>query len=377
MPANWDIFCTVVDNYGDIGVTWRLARQLVSEHGLAVRLWVDDLRAFERLCPELDIEQEQQVREGVEVRRWSGDWQPVAAADVVIGAFACQLPHDYMDAMARRETTPLWLNLDYLSAEDWIVGCHGLPSVKYKQVQKFFFFPGFEAGTGGLLREAGLLEQRRVFQADPAARRDFLRGLGVDPTDGERLISLFAYENESVASWLEALAADSRPTRLLVPEGRVLADVQRWLGSGELRAGAIETRRALTVQVLPFVPQQAYDRLLWSCDFNAVRGEDSFIRAQWAGRPLLWHIYRQEDDIHLDKLEAFLALYTRGLSEPALAAFSGWWRAWNSGKGVGESWSAVLHNERELAEHAERWCLEQASRPDLATALVKLYLNWI
>ncbi|NWA09660.1 elongation factor P maturation arginine rhamnosyltransferase EarP [Pseudomonas gingeri] len=377
MPANWDIFCTVVDNYGDIGVTWRLARQLVAEHGLAVRLWVDDLRAFERLCPELDIEQEQQVREGVEVRRWSGDWQPVAAADVVIGAFACQLPHDYMDAMARRETTPLWLNLDYLSAEDWIVGCHGLPSVKYKQVQKFFFFPGFEVGTGGLLREAGLLEQRRAFQADPAARRDFLRGLGVDPTDGERLISLFAYENEGVASWLEALAADSRPTRLLVPEGRVLADVQRWLGSGELRAGAIETRRALTVQVLPFVPQPAYDRLLWSCDFNAVRGEDSFIRAQWAGRPLLWHIYRQEDDIHLDKLEAFLALYTRGLSEPALAAFSGWWRAWNSGNGVGESWSAVLHNERELAEHAERWCLEQASRPDLATALVKLYLNWI
>ncbi|NWD52933.1 elongation factor P maturation arginine rhamnosyltransferase EarP, partial [Pseudomonas gingeri] len=74
MPANWDIFCTVVDNYGDIGVTWRLARQLVAEHGLAVRLWVDDLRAFERLCPELDIECEQQIQEGVEVRRWSSEW---------------------------------------------------------------------------------------------------------------------------------------------------------------------------------------------------------------------------------------------------------------------------------------------------------------
>ncbi|NWD52894.1 elongation factor P maturation arginine rhamnosyltransferase EarP, partial [Pseudomonas gingeri] len=284
---------------------------------------------------------------------------------------------DYMEAMARRATTPLWLNLDYLSAEDWIVGCHGLPSVKYKQVQKFFFFPGFQPGTGGLLREAGLLAQRQAFQADPLARRDFLRALGVNPTDGERLISLFAYENAGVASWLEALAADTRPTRLLVPEGRVLADVQGWLGSGQLEAGAIETRRALTVQVLPFVPQTAYDRLLWSCDFNAVRGEDSFIRAQWAGRPLLWHIYRQEDDIHLDKLEAFLALYTLGLSEPALTAFTGWWRAWNSGNDMGESWSAVLRNELELTEHAEHWCLEQASRADLAAALVLFYRNWI
>ncbi len=232
MPANWDIFCTVVDNYGDIGVTWRLARQLVAEHGLAVRLWVDDLRSFERLCPELDIDCAQQMQQGVDVRRWSGDWQPVAAADVVIAAFACQLPAEYLEAMAARQNRPLWLNLDYLSAEEWIVGCHGLPSVKYKQVQKFFFFPGFVPGTGGLLREDGLLEQRRAFQADPQARRDFLHGLGVEPTRDERLISLFAYENPAVAGWLDALAVDTRPTRLLVPEGRVLADVRDWLGGG-------------------------------------------------------------------------------------------------------------------------------------------------
>ena len=46
---SWDIFCTVVDNYGDIGVCWRLARQLAAEHGFAVRLWVDDLASFARL----------------------------------------------------------------------------------------------------------------------------------------------------------------------------------------------------------------------------------------------------------------------------------------------------------------------------------------
>lgn len=377
MKASWDIFCTVVDNFGDIGVTWRLARQLAAEHDGAVRLWVDDLRAFEHLCPAIDVGLERQSQRGVEVCRWSTPWQPVQAADVVIGAFACALPHEYMEAMAARDKAPLWLNLDYLSAEDWIVGCHGLPSVKFKQVQKFFFFPGFQVGTGGLLREAGLLEQRRAFIQDPRARGDFLLGLGVEPTDGARLISLFAYENEGLARWLDALAADIRPTQLLVPVGRILADVQRWLGGEGLVVGAREVRGGLTVQVLPFVPQEDYDRLLWSCDFNAVRGEDSFVRAQWAGRPLLWHIYRQEDDVHLDKLEAFLGLYTQGLSAPAKAAFEAWWRAWNMAGDMASSWNAVLENERELAEHAERWCLEQGSRTDLATALVKLYLNWI
>ena len=373
----WDIFCTVVDNFGDIGVTWRLARQLVAEHGATVRLWVDDLRAFERLCPQIDINAAQQWQQGVEVRQWSADWQPTEAADVVIAAFACQLPSAYMEAMAEREKPPLWMNLDYLSAEDWVVGCHGLPSVKYKNVQKFFFFPGFRKGTGGLLRESGLLEQRRQFQQSPQAQREFLQGLGIDRAPNAQLISLFAYENTGLASWLDTMAADSTPTHLLVPEGRILGDVERWLGVDGLKAGAVHVRDALTVQVLPFVRQDQYDLLLWSCDFNAVRGEDSFVRAQWAGRPLLWHIYRQDEDIHLDKLDAFLALYTQGLSEPAREAISGLWRAWNAGETMTDHWKSTRKHWPELEKHAETWCLEQALQADLAAALVQFYLNWI
>ncbi|WP_248916230.1 elongation factor P maturation arginine rhamnosyltransferase EarP [Pseudomonas moorei] len=375
--TRWDIFCTVVDNFGDIGVTWRLARQLVTEHSLAVRLWVDDLRAFERLCPQIDIHASQQWQQGVEVRQWMSDWQPTEAADVVIAAFACQLPGAYMEAMAEREKPPLWMNLDYLSAEDWVVSCHGLPSVKYKQVQKFFFFPGFTQGTGGLLRESGLLERRQQFQQDPEAQRLFLQGLGVDRAPGAQLISLFAYENTGLASWLDAMAGDATPTHLLVPEGRILGDVERWLGVHGLAAGAMHVRDALTVQVLPFVRQDQYDLLLWSCDFNAVRGEDSFVRAQWAGRPMLWHIYQQDEDIHLDKLEAFLALYVKGLSGPAGEAISGLWRAWNAGEKMTDHWRSTRKHWPELEKHAQAWCLEQALQADLATALVQFYLNWI
>ncbi len=377
MKARWDIFCSVVDNYGDIGVTWRLARQLVVEHACNVRLWVDDLRAFERMCPEIDVHLDEQWQEGVEVRFWPTEWRDTASADVVVAAFACQLPPEYMEAMAASARAPLWMNLDYLSAEEWVVGCHRLPSVKFKGVQKYFFFPGFRPGTGGLLREAGLLEQRQAFQQDAAAQRQFLQALGVFATEGARLISLFAYENAGLGRWLDVLSSDERPTHLLVPEGRILGDVQRWLGVEGLVAGDVHRRDALTVQVLPFVRQEQYDRLLWCCDFNAVRGEDSFVRAQWAGRPLLWHIYRQDEDIHLDKLDAFLALYTAALSPAASAALITLWQAWNTDGDMVQAWKMLLEHWPEVNQHAQTWCLEQGLQADLATALVQFYESWI
>jgi uncharacterized repeat protein (TIGR03837 family) len=125
------------------------------------------------------------------------------------------------------------------------------------------------------------------------------------------------------------------------------------------------------------VGQEDYDRLLWCCDFNVVRGEDSFVRAQWAGRPLIWHIYEQDDDAHWAKLDAFLALYLAGLSEGARQALTEVWRDWNAGKDMTQGWNALEQHADELAAHAERWCLEQALQEDLTTALVSFYRNWI
>lgn len=376
MRVTWDIFCSVVDNFGDIGVTWRLARQLVAEHDLDVRLWVDDLPAFARLCPTLDVQAAQQLQQGVRVCAWPKVWLPVTPAAVVIEAFACTLPAAYIAAMA---TGPrrLWLNLEYLSAEDWVPGCHALPSLQSNGQQKFFFFPGFVPQTGGLLREADLLERRRLFQQTPQLRQDFLARLGVRLEPAALLISLFAYENAGLASWLDALASASQPTHLLVPEGRILADLQRWLGGDPLAAGSLRVRGALTVQVLAFLHQDDYDRLLWSCDFNAVRGEDSFVRAQWAGRPMLWHIYPQEEGAHWDKLEAFLALYSDSLSPAARDALLALWRAWNAGEPMAEAWQALQQVWPELSVQAENWCQRQAAQKDLAAGLVQFYLNWL
>lgn len=380
MKASWDIFCTVVDNFGDVGVTFRLARQLVAEHDINVRLWIDDLSAFVRLCPGADAQAEQQWHDGVQVCFWPKVWQAAEPGDVVIEAFACHLPAAYLQAMNARSPRPLWLNLEYLSAEDWVSGCHGLPSLQASGIRKFFFFPGFRTSTGGLLREAGLIERRQAFERNPAARQTFLAALGIFPQPQARLMSLFAYEHAGLGSWLDCLAQDPQPTHLLVPEGRIIADVARWLdvdGPEHLQSGAVHVRGALTLQVLPFVQQQDYDLLLWCCSFNVVRGEDSFVRAQWAGRPFIWHIYEQDDDAHWPKLDAFLELYLAGLSEEARQALTGVWRSWNAGQDMTAGWSALEKHRSELASHAERWCLERALQDDLTTALVQFCGNWI
>ncbi|OYW88097.1 MAG: hypothetical protein B7Z23_13135 [Pseudomonadales bacterium 32-61-5] len=210
---------------------------MVAEHGQQVRLWIDDLQTFARLQPSASATASQQWHEGVEIRHWSPQWPDVEPADVVIEAFACRLPDEYIAAMAASKRRILWLNLEYLSAEDWVVGCHALPSMQSDGLQKYFFFPGFEEGTGGLIREGDLIARREAFQNDLSLREAFLQSFDLNVQPGTTLLSLFAYENPAIAGWLDALAAQAQPSQLLVPEGRVLEDVARWLELEQLRAG--------------------------------------------------------------------------------------------------------------------------------------------
>jgi len=311
----YDIYCRVVDNFGDIGVSWRLARQLISENlAREVRLHVDDLNTFARIAPGLRTGSEPQVLNGVTILPWR-ESPPPTAPDVVIEAFACDPPSACVSNMTA-ET--LWLNLEYLSAEQWVEGCHGLPSLRADGRQKFFFFPGFTPDTGGLLRETGLLNRRIAWQADPVCRDTLLARIGVSADaraslqQGTRLVFLFCYPHAPVAALLAGLAAAGQ-TLLLAPEG--LHPTLR-----DARPSGVR------VQEIPYVDQDDFDRLLWSADLNFVRGEDSLIRALWAGRPMVWQPYLQADDAHLDKLSAWLM---RSTPPPAIHALH---QAWN---GVG------------------------------------------
>ncbi|MBR0567536.1 elongation factor P maturation arginine rhamnosyltransferase EarP [Azoarcus sp. L1K30] len=369
---DYEIFCQVVDNFGDIGVCWRLARSLVSDHGLSVRLWVDDWAAFSRLCPSLCAATDQAQIEGVDIRRWAEPFAAVEPARVVVEAFACTLPPNHVDAMAAMQTPPVWINLEYLSAEPWVAGCHGLASPHpVLPLTKYFFFPGFDAGCGGLLRESALLAQRDRWRLDVGRDRWLAeRGIAA-PAAGTRVMSMFAYEQPQLGALLAQWAAGSTPILLLVPEGRVLGDVARAFGEALLEAGAERRMGNLSLAVLPFSDQLGYDQLLWACDLNFVRGEDSFVRAQWAASPFVWHIYAQEDDAHVGKLDAFLQRYGKGLDTGSIAALKAFSHAWNGRGSLAEAWPAFEAAMPGLAAHARKWTEEQAAMTDLASNLTQ------
>jgi uncharacterized repeat protein (TIGR03837 family) len=124
------------------------------------------------------------------------------------------------------------------------------------------------------------------------------------------------------------------------------------------------------VHGLPMLDQDRYDRLLWACDLNFVRGEDSFLRAQFAARPLVWQAYRQEDRAHFAKLDAFLDMYCADM-EPALAESTrALWHAWNEETDVGAPWLAYVASLDALGGHSRVWCAHLAQQPDLASKLM-------
>lgn len=371
------LFCKVVDNFGDIGICWRLSRQLQHEHQVDVTLWVDDLASFKRICPQVDAGAASQAIDGVRVRHWAGQdraFAPADVADIVIEFFAVDIPPAYIAAMAQRTPRPVWLNLEGMSAQEWVEGCHTLPSTHPRlPLVKHFFFPGFTGRTGGLLRETGLDGERTAFQRDTAAQAAFLASLGLDEAEqAATKVSLFCYPHAPVADLFATWSAQATPLVCLVPHGVASAAVSAFLGAQAV-PGAVRTEGALTVRVVPFLPQQAYDKLLWACDVNFVRGEDSIVRAQWAGRPFVWHIYPQDENLHHVKLQAFLQRFS-----PRLPAFNALNLAWNGAAdasahdgGWAAIWDAFAGAMPEHTARTEQWQHEMATHGDLAANLMR------
>ncbi|MCC2676456.1 MAG: hypothetical protein K0R58_3403 [Ramlibacter sp.] len=282
----WDLFCQVIDNHGDAGVCWRAAAEL-GARGEQVRLWIDDPSLLRWMAPS--------GAPGVEVVPWNAQSPVPEPGDVVVEAFGCNPPAAFVARMAAQRPPPAWLNLEYLSAESYVERSHGLPSPVMQGpgagLVKRFVYPGFTERTAGLLREADLPRRRQEFD-----RPGWLRQWGVE--DGQaQVASLFCYEPAALPGLLQQLREGPIETDLLVTAGRAAAAV---------RASGIGAGGNLRLRFLPLLDQREYDRLLWSCDLNFVRGEDSLVRGLLAGAPFVWQIYPQDDGAHLAKLDAFL-----------------------------------------------------------------------
>jgi uncharacterized repeat protein (TIGR03837 family) len=377
----WDIFAKVVDNYGDAGVCWRLARELAAAHGLAVTLWLDDLAALARIAPGVDPALPLQHAAGVALRRWT---EPLPAGfdlpAVVVEGFGCGLPDAYVAAMARSSPPPQWFVLEYLSAEPWVDGAHGLASPHPRlPLPRRFWFPGFTAASGGLLRERNLLAARDAFRADPQAVRALRSALGVPGTEEGLAVSLFCYPNPELPALLDAWSDGHVPVTCVVPEGVAAGALDAWTcGALPHPHGAPFVRGRLTLAVVPFAAQDDYDRLLWACDVDFVRGEDSFVRAQWAARPFVWHIYPQAEAAHHAKLEAFLDRYLAGLDPAIAAAVRRFWRAWNGVAGagpIGAAWLDFAAVRPHIEAHGTAWAGRLAGLPELADGLAAAARN--
>lgn len=360
----WDIFCRVVDNYGDAGVCWRLARQLVAEHAIDVTLRIDKPATLAHLEPAIDPRTAVQTTAGVVVRPLVEDAPAGDLPDVVIEGFGCGLPKPWIAAMSRASAPPLWINLEYLSAEPWVDTVHGLASPQPRNaLTRHFWFPGFTSHTGGLIREAGLSEVRDAVIAQDAQR-----------APGEPMrVTLFCYPNRALPALFDAWSEGDEPLACVIPEGVATAALDAWLHGDVPHAGQSVSQGRLRLDVIPFGTQDAFDRLLWRSDLNFVRGEDSFVRAQWAARAFVWQPYPQDENAHRLKLDAFVARYAAEMPDALRTALLAFWRAFNEEDGAAAvaAWPGFRGALDAVEAHGRRWERQLATLPELTEGLVE------
>lgn len=361
----WDIFCKVIDNFGDIGVCWRLSADLAAR-GEVVRLWVDDASALAWMAP-LGCP-------GVEVRPWAEpiDLAGWTAGDVLVEAFGCEIAPEivanYAYSTGTKGLNHAWINLEYLSAESFVVRSHGLPSPVMRGpgagLTKHFFYPGFTAGTGGLIRETDLAQRQAAFDREAWLDALGIVNTGTETRQPQRWVSLFCYEPPVLDTLLDALAVDGIPTQLLVTAGRAQAAVLTSLEHKKCLKSPWNIHSSLSISYLPPLTQPQFDELLWACDLNFVRGEDSLVRAIWAGKPFVWQIYPQLDGAHHAKLDAFLDMLG---ADAGLRQMHVLWNGAGEGSESADLPELALQNWQAIAIAARARLLQQHS---LATQVI-------
>lgn len=356
----WDIFCKIVDNFGDIGVCWRLAKQLQLEHAISVRLWVDDINAAKHLIPNLNASAMMQTIEGVLIAQWREDTLFLDAADVVIEAFGCTLPETYMQQMHEKT---IWVNLEYLSAESWVDNFHGKCSIQ-NHLRRHFFFPGFTWMTGGLIREKSAL----LHDVEP---HQLLQTLLMNEVESLK-ISLFCYPHAPLIDLLTAFSMSQPAIMCYVPESSLLSEIAFFFDKTTLQVGDVVNKGQLQLQVLPFLSQNQYDQLLRTCDINFVRGEDSWVRAIWAGKPFVWQPYLQDESAHLKKLDAFLALYLNASKTVRQFHY-----VWLSSTLSSQDWSSFVDDLPQIRDLTLQQRNALVNQTDLVTNLVIFIENLI
>lgn len=272
-----DLFCKVIDNYGDAGFCLRLCRDL-TRYERKVRLFCDNLDVLRTIITNDDLSNPL-----LQISEWPySDYQP---SDTVIEAFSCRPEKYLLEKIKERKSRVI--ELDYLSAEKWIEGCHKKPSFS-DGINSFFFFPGFTKNSGGLIIEDDYLQKIKNHS------KNFTNKLTV---------SYFSYLNKNLEKFIKVCQNSSYSFEILAFDGLPLRNLNNILGT-DIAPSENYVQGNITFTAKEMVPQNEYDDILISSDLNLVRGEDSIVRAMISGRPFLWQIYPQTEDTHREKMNA-------------------------------------------------------------------------
>lgn len=300
-----DIFCEIIDNFGDIGVVYRISKELKKIfQNVRIRIVLNRLEEFKAInkkVKDTDYQEidglicvtEKYVKENIET---------FGVSDVFIEAFGCNVPEEYVKAA--KENSKLWINLEYLSGEKWIEDFHLCESlIDSKTLKKIFFMPGFSEKSGGVIIDSGFLERMKYGKEN---RDEVFKKYFKDFDLKDKFIgTVFSYE-KNFENLLETLKNYKKETVLLLMGEKTQKSFSEILKKNLTEDyGNIVKYGKITMIYSDFFSQEEYEEIISASDFNFTRGEDSFVRGIILGKPFMWHIYLQEEKAHMDKIKAF------------------------------------------------------------------------
>ena len=300
-----DIFCEIIDNFGDIGVVYRISKELKNIYQNArIRIVLnrtDEFKAINKRVKDLEY----QEIDGLICTTFSyvkKNAESFGAADLFIEAFGCDVPEEYLKIA--KKNSKLWINLEYLSGEKWIEDFHLCESlIDSKTLKKIFFMPGFSEKSGGVIIDSGFLK-RKEYGMDN--REEVLKKYYPEIDFQNKLIgTVFSYE-KNFENLLETLEKQDRETVLILMGEKTQKSFSEILQKKfRENFGKIGKYGKITMLNANFLSQEEYEEVISAVDFNFTRGEDSFVRSILLGKPFMWHIYLQEEKAHMDKIRAF------------------------------------------------------------------------
>ena len=339
-----DIFCEVVDNYGDVGVAYRLARGFK-------RIYPDKkLRFIINQMEEINLIKKS---DDIEIVSYKDISKIESSADLILETFGCEIPKEYMDKAL--ENSKLIINLEYFSAETWVDDFHLQESFLGGKLKKYFFIPGLSEKSGGVLLDNEFLERKKKVEEN---KEYYLEKFGINEKY-DLIGSVFSYE-KNFDSLIEELKKLDKKILLLILSEKTQKNFIKYFDNNN-------NYDKIKIVKLPFFTYDKYEELLALCDFNLVRGEDSFARALLLEKPFLWHIYPQEENTHIKKLEGFLEKYCPNNKELKETFIN-----YNINK---DDFSYFFKNFKEIEEHNKKYANHLIKNCNLIEKLIKFIEN--